>query len=59
MKIVMTAEEMIDKGIWGKYCELTDKNVWAVNEGILDNASEITLSEDEAIELGIIPDNRF
>ncbi len=55
MKIITTANEAIDLGIWDNLCKMREINVWAVNEGLMDGDEEILLDEKEAVELGIYP----
>lgn len=49
MKITMTATELIENDLWGKYCELTGTSEWAANEGQIGEERELTLP-DELIE---------
>ena len=53
MKIIITAEEAINRGVWEKLCDMKGINVWAVNEDLMDNDQEITLTEEEARILGL------
>ncbi len=55
MEIIITGREALDRGIWGKLCELKDWNEWAINEGLMDDTDKITLSEKEAESLNLIP----
>ena len=52
MKIIITPNDLMDKGIWEKACELLGINVWAVNEGLMDSDKELYLTEDQANKLG-------
>jgi len=54
MKIVITAEEALEKGIWGDLCDLRDWNVYIINEGLMDAEETIELTEYEATSLGLI-----
>ena len=58
MKIIITAREALEKGIWDDLCDLKGFNVWAVNEGQMDGNEEITLTEEEAQKLGIKVEGR-
>ena len=58
MKLIITAEEALNKGIWDKLCDLKGINVWAINEGMMDSTDEIALTEEEARELGIIEETK-
>lgn len=54
MKIIITADKAIDKGIWQEICKIKGYNEWCVNEGLMDDDYEISLTEKEAKELGLI-----
>lgn len=53
MKIIITADEALDLGIWDNLCKMRDINVWAMNEGLTSGDEEITLSKEEAVNLGV------
>ena len=54
MRIIITADEAIDKGIWEDLCDMIGYNYYAVNEG-MDTDTEISLTEDQARQLGLLP----
>ena len=54
MKIIITAEELLDSEIWDKFCDLRGIDKWAVNEGLMDYDEEFILSEEEAELLKLI-----
>lgn len=54
MKVIVTASELIDRGVWDDYCEKHGINVWAVNEGLMDSDHEIELSQKEARQYGFL-----
>jgi hypothetical protein len=54
MKYVLSASELMDRGLWLEFCELRGINEWAVNEGMMDSDEEFVFSEDEAATLGLI-----
>ncbi len=54
MKIIITSNDLMDKGIWEEACELLGINVWAVNEGLMDSDEELYLTEDRANKLGLL-----
>lgn len=58
MIITITAGQALDKGIWDELCSLKGINVWALNEGLIDPNDEISLTEGEAISLGLIKDEK-
>lgn len=54
MKILVTAEELIDEGVWEEFCENKGINPYAVKEGLMNSDEEFSLTEKEARDLGII-----
>lgn len=46
--VTMTASEILEKGLWEKYCELTGTNEWALNEGLMDEDEELVLPDQLA-----------
>ena len=54
MKLIITAEEAMDKGIWDEICDIKGYNPWCVNEGLMDEKEEITLTKDQARKLRLI-----
>lgn len=54
MKIIMTAGEIYDKGLWEVVCAMKDISEWALNEGTMNSDDEILFTKEEAIKLGII-----
>lgn len=57
MKITTTPRELLDKGLWDRYCQLTGTNEWALNEGLMDSSQEVTVGETVAKTLGLIRQN--
>ena len=55
MRIIITAGEALDKGIWDDLCDLKGINIWAINEGMMDDTEEIALTEEEAKALSLHP----
>lgn len=53
MKIEITARELLDLGLWGRYCDITGHNPYAINEGMPDNRY-LPLTVNEAKELNIL-----
>ena len=53
MKIVVTAREIMDKLCWDEFCELKGINLWAVNEGLMDEEDTFELTEEEAKKIGL------
>jgi hypothetical protein len=54
IKVIITAGEAIDSGIWGKLCNMRGINVYAVSEGLMNEDEKIVLTEKEAAQLGIL-----
>ena len=54
MKIIITAGEAIDMGIWEKLCDMKGISIYTINEGVMGGNEEIVLTKEQAIELGII-----
>ena len=50
----ISAQELINLGIWEIACDVLGMNEWAINEGLMDSDEIITLSKWEAQELGLI-----
>ncbi|HEY9408896.1 MAG TPA: hypothetical protein VIP77_04885 [Jiangellaceae bacterium] len=55
MKIVTTPSELMDRLRWEEACDMLGLNVYAVAEGLMDGGEEITLSEEQAVTLGLLP----
>lgn len=58
MKIIITTEEALDLGIWDWLCKVKGLGEWALNEGTMSPQHEFTLTEEEAIKLGLIRKGR-
>ena len=54
MKITVTAQEVLDAGVWDEFCEEFGLNVWAINEGRMDSDEEFSLTEEQAKKLGFL-----
>lgn len=54
MKIIITAREALDEGVWEELCDLKGINPRAINEGLMDDTSKFTLTEEEAKQLHLI-----
>ena len=55
MKIIMTARELIDRGLWPEVCKLMDIGEYAVNEHQLGIDHRFVFTETQATELELIP----
>lgn len=56
MKVILTASEVMQRGNWEKFCELFGLDLWCLNEGKCYSDQEFTLTEQQAREFGILPD---
>lgn len=55
--VQITARELIEKGLWVEACELIGVNEYAVNEGMMESDEKLTLTEEQARQLGLLPCN--
>jgi hypothetical protein len=55
MTITMTIREIFGRSIWLQVCEMKGINRFAVVEGQANMDKEITFTESEAVELGLVP----
>lgn len=54
MELIITAQELIDKGLWQRACDMLDLNQWAVNEGTMESTHILTFTNEQAKRLGLI-----
>lgn len=54
MRVLITARELFDRGLWNQACELAGLSSWAVNEGQMDMDDEVSLSAMAADKLGLL-----
>ena len=54
MKYVVTAGEMNNKGLWDQFCEVMGLSIWCMNEGRCSPDEEFTLTEKQAIKIGLV-----
>jgi len=52
MRVIVTAKELIDAGLWDTACDVLGYNPWAVSEG-MPSDTEITMTADQAIQIGL------
>lgn len=52
--ISITAQQLLNRGIWMEACTLLGINEWAVKEGLMDYNHKIEMTESQAKKLGII-----
>ncbi|GAA0849268.1 hypothetical protein ABER99_21615 [Paenibacillus glucanolyticus] len=53
MKVVFTISELIELGIWNKYCMCMGYDHYAVKDGRMKLDDEFILTEEELNELGV------
>ena len=56
MKLIVTAGELRDKGMWTAFAGRYDHSEQAVNEGLVLPDEEFTITEAEGREFGFLPD---
>lgn len=54
MKIVITAREALNRGVWIELCAMLGVNEWEVYEGLASDATEFDLTPEQAEKLGLI-----
>lgn len=54
MKITITVNELMNRGLWLQACRLLGIDEYAVNEGRLHMETTLELTEEQAKELGLI-----
>lgn len=57
MKIIVTAQEILDKGVWEEYCDENGICHYCMAEGLMDSDEEIELTEEQAIKYNFIKPN--
>jgi len=53
-EITITYGELLMNYDWELACDLLCLNEWCINEGLVDSSDEVTLTEEQAIALGIL-----
>ncbi len=51
INVKATVRDIMDVGLWSEYCEATGTNVYAVNEGLIDDSELLTLPMKIAVKL--------
>ena len=54
MKVVVTVEELIQKDVWDKFCEIYGLNPYSLNEGLVQVGESFELSLEQAVKIGLI-----
>jgi len=52
MKIITTPNELLDKDLWTKYCQLKQWTYHLISEGQIDGEERLELSLEEWIKIG-------
>ncbi len=53
LNVTITAQEIMDRGAWDKFCELREINQRCVSEGFMDSDEQFTLSLREIVTIGV------
>ena len=53
-RIFVSANDLIENGLWDDVCSLLGLNPWCVNEGLMSGDEEIELTAEQAQGLGIL-----
>lgn len=41
---MIKVKDLLDLGLWCEYCEIYNKNEWAVNEGLIDTDEYVEIN---------------
>jgi hypothetical protein len=52
MNISISLGELLDKGLWDKFCKLKGWNDWCINEGLASSDDVVTLTIEEYKQIG-------
>lgn len=52
MNISISLRELLDRGLWDKFCELKGWSIYCLNEGLANSDEVVTLSIDEYKSIG-------
>lgn len=47
----ITPNQLMNIGLWNKFCEMRGYNPWCVNEGLMRSDEQVSLTETEALAL--------
>lgn len=50
--------ELMDNWNWDQVCEVTGLNPWCLSEGLATRDTEQEITEEQAREIGILPNGR-
>ena len=54
MEVRIAAGELLDRLVWERACDMLGLNPRAVNEGLMDSGDKVTLTLEQAAELGLL-----
>ena len=54
MKIIVTLKDLLHRYDWDKACAVLGLDEWCLKEGTANRDDEITLTEEQAIQIGVI-----
>ena len=56
MKMICDAKDLIEHGAWEAYCQKYGINPYVINEGLMTDDEEITITIEEGVEWGLLPE---
>ena len=54
MWVQITIKEIVDRGLWEKFCRVTGMSFYARNEGMAYPDDVVELDEKQALEIGLL-----
>lgn len=54
MQVVLTAQELLERGLMGEVCEMKGLSDWVLATGAIRMDHEVSLSVQEAQRLGLV-----
>lgn len=55
MEITITVKEICDRHLWQEACDVLGINEWSLNEGRIDYDEVLSVSDEQARKLGLLP----
>jgi hypothetical protein len=53
-QVTITAGELLNRLVWDRACAMLGLNEWVITEGRMDRTDRVTLTLDQARELGLL-----
>lgn len=47
IEYITTPARLVAHSLWSRYCNLTNTNPWAINDGLIDPDEHLTLTSEE------------